>query len=91
MSNIQIRITEKEKKEAKKVFDKLGLGMSTAIKIFLRQTAMRKGMPFLLTTENGLTLEQESEIIKASFEAKQGKNISRALRDQAAVKYLKEL
>ena len=60
MSNIQIRINEKEKKEAKKIFDRLGLDMSSAIKLFLRQATLRKGLQFLLVTENGLTLEQES-------------------------------
>lgn len=91
MSNIQIRIKEKDKNAAKKIFDNLGLDMSSAIKLFLKQTTLRKGLPFLLTTENGLTLEEEAEIIKVSSEAKKGKNISSALNKKEAVKYLKSL
>jgi len=91
MSNIQIRINEKEKKEAKKIFNRLGLDMSSAIKLFLRQATLRKGLPFLLVTENGLTLEQESEIIKASSEAKENKNVSKKMNKNDAVKYLKSL
>jgi len=91
MTNIQIRIDEKEKLAAKKIFDKLGLDMSSAIKLFLRQTALRKGLPFLLTTENGFTPEEEAEIIKASAEARKGKNVSRGMKDKEAIKYLKSL
>ncbi len=91
MSNIQIRINEKDKKTAKMIFEKLGLDMSSAIKLFLRQTALRKGLPFLLTTENGLTLEEEEEIIKASTDVKKGKNVSRTLKGKEATKYLKSL
>ena len=91
MSNIQIRINEKDKNAAKNIFDKLGLDMSSAIKLFLKQTTLRKGLPFLLTTENGLTLEEEAEIIKASTEARKGKNVTRALKGKEAAKYLKSL
>ena len=79
MSTIQIRINEKEKKKAKKVFDDLGLDMSSAIKIFLKKVSEKKGLPFLMLTENGLTLEQEEEIIKAAKEAEQGKNVSKEM------------
>ena len=91
MSTIQIRINEKDKKEAKKVFDGLGLDMSSAIKIFLKKVSDRKGLPFLMLTENGLTLEQEEEILKAAKEAEQGKNISKILEGKEAVKYLRNL
>jgi DNA-damage-inducible protein J len=91
MSNIQIRINEKDKNAAKKIFDKLGLDMSGAIKLFLKQTTLRKGLPFLLTTDNHLSLEEEAEIIKASVEAREGKNVSKSLEDKEAIKHLKSL
>lgn len=80
MSNIQIRINEKEKREAKKIFEKIGLDMSSAIKLFIRQATLRKGLPFLLITENGLTLEEEAEIIEVASEAKKNKNLSKSLK-----------
>jgi len=91
MSNIQIRIDEKEKKSAKKIFEKLGLDMSSAIKLFLKQTTLRKGLPFLLLTENGLTLEEEDKIIKAAEEAKKGKNVTGAMNSEEAISYLDKL
>jgi len=91
MTNIQIRIDEKEKKAAKRVFDKIGLDMSTAVKLFLRQATLRNGMPFLLLTENGLTLEEEADILNASREAKKDINTSETMDAKKALKYLKSL
>jgi DNA-damage-inducible protein J len=76
MSTIQLRIDEKTKNEAKKTLDKLGLDMSAAIKLYLRQIILRKGVPFRILTENGLTIKEEEEILKASEEAKDGKNVT---------------
>jgi len=89
MSHIQIRIDEETKKSAKKILDKLGVDMSSAIKIYLKQIIINKGIPFKLVTENGLT--PENEIIKASDEAKQGKNVSKAMTPKKAIDYLKNL
>lgn len=89
MSNIQIRIDKKEKEEVKEILDKLGLDMSSAIKLFLRQTKIKKGLPFLLLTENGLTKEEEDAILKASNEAKKRKNVSNSLNKKEAIEYLK--
>lgn len=91
MTTIQIRIDEKEKKEAKKIFDDLGLDMSSAIKIFLKKVSVHKGLPFLLLTENGLTLEQEEMIFNSAKEAKKGKNVSKNMDGKEAIEYLKSL
>ncbi|MBI3256053.1 MAG: DUF1653 domain-containing protein [Candidatus Andersenbacteria bacterium] len=42
-------------------------------------------------TENGLTESEEAEILKASREAKEGKNVSRFMNPQEAVEYLDSL
>jgi antitoxin component of RelBE/YafQ-DinJ toxin-antitoxin module len=38
---------------------------------------LRKGLPFRIVTENGLTPAEERAVLKASAEAKEGKNVSR--------------
>ncbi len=48
MTTIQIRIDEKTKKEATKVFNDLGIDMSTGIKIYLKKIIYNKGIPFEL-------------------------------------------
>ncbi|MBU0668096.1 type II toxin-antitoxin system RelB/DinJ family antitoxin [Patescibacteria group bacterium] len=48
MTTIQIRIDENTKNEAKKIFDKLGIDMSTAIKMYLKRVVAGKGIPFVV-------------------------------------------
>ncbi|MEG0378946.1 MAG: type II toxin-antitoxin system RelB/DinJ family antitoxin [Eubacterium sp.] len=42
----QVRIDEELKKQATELFGQLGLDMSGAINIFLRQAVLRGGLPF---------------------------------------------
>jgi antitoxin component of RelBE/YafQ-DinJ toxin-antitoxin module len=56
-------------------FIPLALDLSSAIKVYLKQIIIYKGIPLQLLTENGLTEAQEDAILKASEEAKQGKNV----------------
>ena len=76
MATIQIRIDEETKKSVQVVLKELGLDMSAAIKLFLKQVVIRNGLPFKVNTENGLTLEQEAELLKASADAKKGIGVS---------------
>lgn len=91
MNNIQIRIDEATKKAAKTVLDALGVDMSSAIKVYLKQIIIHGGIPFKLVTENGLMPEEEMAIIKASKEAAAGKNITKSMTPKEAVDYLKKL
>ena len=74
MSTIQIRIDEKTKNSAKKIIEKMGMDISSAIKIYLRQIIITKSVPFIIT-ENGFTTSEEKAINKAAWEAKRGINI----------------
>ncbi len=44
MSQIAVRVDDKLKKDATEVFNELGLDMSTAIKLFLKQSILTKRM-----------------------------------------------
>ena len=46
MTTIAIRVDDKLKAEAVKLFDSLGLDMTTAIKMFLIQSVQTKSIPF---------------------------------------------
>jgi len=91
MTTIQIRVDKKTKTSAKKILDRLGLDMSTAIKLYLKQITLQKGVPFPLITENGLTVQQEKEILKAGKEAKKGINVTEPMEADEAIAYLKKL
>lgn len=50
-TNINIRMDENLKKEAESLFFELGLNMTTAVNIFVRQSLRQGGIPFEITTQ----------------------------------------
>lgn len=48
MTNLNIRTDKEVKAAAEKVFGALGLNMTTAVNIFLRQSIRENGIPFAL-------------------------------------------
>ncbi|HHW94907.1 MAG TPA: type II toxin-antitoxin system RelB/DinJ family antitoxin [Mogibacterium sp.] len=72
-SNIYVRVEPEVKKQAEIVLDKLGIPMSNAVSIFLRQIVMHNGLPFDVKIPNknplvlsDLTAEEfHSEMLKA--------------------------
>ena len=73
-STIQIRIDSKTKNSAKKIFEGIGLDMSSAIKLFLKQTVNLRAFPFELRDENGFSLKKAKIMRKAIKEVKENKN-----------------
>ena len=49
MTTLNVRIEEKTKKAASKTLARLGLDMSSAVKIFLTQVVKEDGLPFTPT------------------------------------------
>ena len=64
MSTIQVRIDEKTKTKAHKVFKDMGLDMSSGVKLYLNQVVKDKGLPFIVRSNNGYTPGQEQEMIR---------------------------
>lgn len=48
MTNLNIRIDKEIKMAAEKIFEELGLNMTTAVNLFLRQSIRENGIPFAL-------------------------------------------
>jgi len=63
-TNLNIRIDADLKKQAEDIFNELGLNMSTALTVFLRQTVRSNGIPFdmKLDTPNAETLAAIEEV-----------------------------
>ncbi|WP_338822970.1 type II toxin-antitoxin system RelB/DinJ family antitoxin [Mycoplasmopsis felifaucium] len=90
-SNIYIRVEPNIKEQAEAVLEKLGIPMSNAVSIFLRQVIMQNGIPFdVKIPENKIvnysTLSSEefnTEMIKAhkDFENNKIYNIDDIERD----------
>lgn len=73
MTTIQVRTNERTKRTAQQILEKLGLDLSTAINIYLVQIIEKKGIPFEVLTENGLTAAEEEEILHEIASAKKSK------------------
>ena len=48
MSQIAVRVDDELKKEATAIFNELGLDMTTAVKLFLKQSVLTTSIPFKL-------------------------------------------
>lgn len=46
MPQIAVRVDDELKKEATLIFNELGLDMSTAVKLFLKQSVLTRSIPF---------------------------------------------
>jgi DNA-damage-inducible protein J len=88
-TTLQIRIDEKTKREAKKIFEQTGLDMSSAIKLFLKQTINFKTFPIgELRDENGLSLQYVLQLKKEIEDVTTNKNKKRFVNGEEVVNYL---
>ena len=74
-SNVFVRVEPEIKEKAELVLNELGIPMSNAVNIFLRQVILQKGIPFDLTivpkeplVYNNLTAEQFNHEIEKGLE-----------------------
>ena len=79
-SAINIQIDSETKREATKILNELGLSMSTAINLFLRQVNKRDGLPFEVVNSKPskeliLALKEAEDIINNPDKYKSYKNI----------------
>lgn len=61
----QVRIDKTLKKESVELFSQLGIDMSSAVNMFLKQCVMRGGIPFEVTVPS-----YKKEVLEAMEEAK---------------------
>jgi len=71
-TNLNIRIDADLKKQSEEIFNELGLNMSTALTVFLRQAVRSRGIPF----EMRLNIPNE-ETLAAIQEVNLGRNMSK--------------
>jgi len=75
MAQVNIRIDDDLKVRADNIFDELGLNMTTAFNIFIRQTIRQGGIPFEITTRKDpfYSAENMKVLRKSIQEAEEGK------------------
>lgn len=69
-STLQIRIDTNTKNEAKKILAELGLDMSTAVKLFLRNIIITESIPLELRSEKGMLAERKCDLLKEAARRK---------------------
>lgn len=75
--NVNIRMDEELKKQAEKLFADLGLNMTTAINVFVRQSVNYGGIPFEIIRREDFYSDYNQQILKKSInqlEAGKGKS-----------------
>ena len=87
-SNVSFRIDTDIKNQADKLFSELGLNMTTAFNIFLRQAIREGSIPFSITvnTPNTTTINAllEAEQIAGDRSVKRYTDVEEALRELKA-------
>ena len=75
MAQINIRIDDELKARADNIFEELGLNMTTAFTMFVRQTIRQGGIPFEITTRVDPFYNTENmKVLRQSIkEAEEGK------------------
>ena len=70
---ITVRLNKSVKQQAQKLFLDLGIDMSSAINLFIKQSILHHGLPFKIETPNAITLkaidEAESGNLSEPFES----------------------
>jgi DNA-damage-inducible protein J len=73
--NVTFRVDSELKREADKLFDDLGMSLSTAFNIFLRQSVREQRLPFLVTknanarlTATAMESAQQDRDMRGPFE-----------------------
>ena len=86
MSTIQIRVDETTKSQSTAIFQHLGITMSDAINMFLRQSILHGGLPFevKIPKYNEITLTALADMERSKGKGSLGKNVSDALADLKA-------
>jgi len=80
MKNIQVRLDEKLKNKAEKIFKKIGIDTPTAIRMFFLKVADVGGVPFSLMQDefkDNYSPEQIAKIDRAVAEAQAGIGLSK--------------
>ncbi len=70
-STITVRVDDKVKKDACNIFNEVGMDMSTAINIYLKQVIRVNGIPFPVSAE-----VPNDKTLKAIRDAEKGKMVS---------------
>lgn len=71
-TSMSIRLDSEIKEQAQQVFNSLGMDMTTAINIFLRQAIQYQGLPF------DVRLDESRKLVEVLADLEQNRNMSQS-------------
>ena len=71
-TSMSIRLDSEVKEQAQQVFNSLGMDMTTAINIFLRQAIQYQGLPF------DVRLDESRKLVEVLADSEQNRNMSQS-------------
>ena len=71
-TSMSIRLDSEIKEQAQQVFNHLGMDMTTAINIFLRQAIQYQGLPF------DVRLDENQKLLQVVMDVDQNRNMSQS-------------
>ena len=74
-SNVFARVEPQIKEEAEEILEQLGIPMSNAVGMFLRQVVMQRGIPFEMKLPKNMPLAYEG-LSKSEFDAEMEKGMA---------------
>jgi len=81
--NVNIRMDEELKKQAEQLFADLGMNMTTAINVFVRQAINYGGIPFDIVRKDDFYNDYNQEVLR--------KSIAQVNEEKTVVKTMEEL
>ena len=73
-TSMSIRLDSEVKEQAQQVFNNLGMDMTTAINIFLRQAIQYQGLPF------DVRLDENQKLLQVLTDVDQNRNMSQSFK-----------
>jgi len=75
-THIHVRIDEDIKKQAQQIFSEMGLDISTAVNMFIKQTVLNRSFPFLPSADPFYSDSNMAHLLKVKADADVGQNMA---------------
>lgn len=70
MSTIAVRVDDQLKQEASVIISDLGLDMSTAVKMYLKQIVVTRSIPFDIKLDTGISDKEFQKMVEQKIEGR---------------------
>ena len=75
-THIHVRVDDEIKKQAQEIFYDMGLDISTAINMFIKQVIMNRGFPFLPSADPFYSESNMAHLTRVKADVDSGRNMA---------------